>query len=356
MNKLGETNSDEWDKIKGWLGAANGKKDHPLVQEARRAQRVQKFDDGSGDVEPDADIQKLLQPQGAGLIAPSAFKPPVAQPAPVQAPMAPQRAPIQPPAQMPTQTPAPAVPAPQGPDSGSQVNQILGTSPQELEQFLQKVNQPNWRQQIGAGVTGLADAFSRAGGSNSDYEKQYGERVQQGKENMSAIPGKVAELGKEKFGLSQTLDAQNPSSPYSKTNQATYGPDLIKMGLTLQQVSKMPASLIGDLLGKKITLEEAKARIEETGAYQQGMLANTAQNQKAQIQQGAARDLENRSLPQKVKDFFSKSPETETLERQAGGGGAIPDGRVTVVSPDGQVGHIPQSQLRAALSKGYKQQ
>ena len=251
MNKLGETNSDEWDKIKGWMGAANGKKDHPLVQEAKRAQRVQKFDEGSADVEPDAETMKFLQPQGAGLIAPSASQTPAVQPPPVQAPMPAPQAPVQPPPQMPP-APAPTAPAPQGQDSGSQVNQILGTSPQELQQFLQKVNTPNWRQQVGAGVTGLADAFSRAGGSNSDYERQYNERVQNGKEGLSSIPGKVADLGKEKFGLTQTLDAQNPNSPYSKTNQATYGPDLMKMGLSQAQINKMPASLIKISLVRKL--------------------------------------------------------------------------------------------------------
>ena len=35
---------------------------------------------------------------------------------------------------------------------------------------------------------------------------------------------------------------------------------------------------------------------------------------------------------------------------------AIPQGRITVISPNGQVGHIPQSQLKAALAQGYKQQ
>lgn len=271
MNKLGEVNSEEWNKIKGWMGGANGKKDHPLVQEAKRAQRVQKFDEG-GEVGLDDETLKFLQPQGAGLIAPSAAQSQPQMPAPVQAPV---QAPLQPPTtQMPPQPIGPPVAPIQSPSSDSQANSILGTNPQELEAFLQKVNQPNWRQQVGAGVTGLADAFSRAGGSNSDYERQYNERVQQGKQNMSAIPEKVAGLGKEKFGLTQTLDAQNPDSQYSKINQATYGPDLLKMGLTAQQISKMPASLIGDLLGKKITLEEAKARIGETAAFHEATNLN----------------------------------------------------------------------------------
>jgi hypothetical protein len=183
--------------------------------------------------------------------------------------------------------------APPTPTPDQQADSVLGTNQQELKDFLQKTNQPNWRQGLGFGLTGVADALSRAGGSQSDYEKQYGERVQQGKEGLNAIPGKVAELGKEKFGLSQTLQAQDPNSPYSKTNQRTFGPDLIKMGLTPAQVQRMPASLISDLFAKKVTLEEAKARIAQEGTYQSGMLQNTAERNKAEAaQQAKARETE----------------------------------------------------------------
>lgn len=34
----------------------------------------------------------------------------------------------------------------------------------------------------------------------------------------------------------------------------------------------------------------------------------------------------------------------------------VPQGRITVISPTGQVGHIPQAQLKEALAEGYKQQ
>lgn len=358
MNKLGETNSSEWEKIKGWLGAANGKKDHPLVQEAKRAQRVQKFDEGSGDVQPDDETMKFLQPQGAGMIAPSAARPPMPQaplPPPIQPPpqVAPQAAPQVPVVQPPPQT------VPQGPSSGNQVDNILGTNPEELKAFLQRANTPTATDRIGTGLSALADGLSRAGGGQSDYLEQHNKMDIARREAASGIPEKVAGLGKEKFGLTQTLDAQNPNSQYSKINQQTYGPDLVKMGLSPQQVAKMPAALIGDLLSKKITLEEAKARIEETGAYQRGMLANTAANNQAQIQQGAAKGLEGRGILQKVRDFIDTSPETATLQRQAAGGSGqsqIPDGRITVVSPSGKVGHIPQSQLKAAMAKGYKQQ
>ena len=273
MNKLGETNSDEWDKIKGWMGAANGKKDHPLVQEAKRVKRVQKFDEGAGDVQPDEETMKFLQPQGAGLIAPSASQPaPALPPPPLQA--QPLQAPMQPPPQMPLPAMPPSSPQPT-PSYSSQAANDLGTSPQELAAFIQKANTPTTGDTIRGAGASLADALGRAGGSNPNYLEQNNKVELARRGELSQIPTKGAEVGKEKFGLSQTLGAQDPNSQYSKINQATYGPDLIKMGLTQEQVSKMPASLIGDLLSKKITLDEAKARIEETAAYQQGMLQNT---------------------------------------------------------------------------------
>ena len=44
-------------------------------------------------------------------------------------------------------------------------------------------------------------------------------------------------------------------------------------------------------------------------------------NQQDQIQQGAAKGLENRGIVERARDFFSPSTETQTLERQASGGG-----------------------------------
>lgn len=311
MNKLGETNSDEWEKIKGWMGAANGKKDHPLVQEAKRVQRVQKFDEGVGDVEPDPDTQKFLQPQGQGTLAPSMFHAPIPSAPQITPPSMPvHQVPVQSPPQTPSPT-APPQPPPQGKSSDSQVANTLGTTPQELQAYLQKVNTPTFGERVGNGLTGLGDAIiqgvGRAGPSH--MQENFQRNNQNTRENLSAIPGKVADFGKEKFGLTQTLDSQNPNSLYSKTNQNTFGPDLIKMGLTPQQVAKMPASLIGDLLSKKITLEEAKARIEETGVYQQGMLgiqkatlANTAQHQTAE--EGLT--AENQKLQHPVQTFFNK--------------------------------------------------
>ena len=47
----------------------------------------------------------------------------------------------------------------------------------------------------------------------------------------------------------------------------------------------------------------------------------------------------------------------KTIEKASGIQPAgVPDGRVAVISPTGQIGHIPQDQLQEALAAGYKAQ
>lgn len=278
MNKLGETNSDEWNKIKGWMGAANGKKDHPLVQEAKRAQRVQKFDEGSADVEPDAETMKFLQPQGAGLIAPSAAQPPAVQPPPVQAPMPAPQAPVQPPPQMPPQAPPQAAPPAPTQDYSSQAANELGTSPQELAAFIQKANTPTTGDTIRGVGASLADALGRAGGSNPNYLEQNNKVELARREAMTGIPGKQVEAGKEKFGLTEQLQAKDPNSPYSRIVQNSERPNLKALGWTDAQINQVPAVAAQDAVQNGLKFEDVQSKygleaatIKQTGAYQRGM-------------------------------------------------------------------------------------
>jgi hypothetical protein len=283
-----ETQTDEWEKIKDWAGGANKQPKHPIAQELERIQRrkPQKMDEGgvAGD-DPNKILQEIAPP-GTGILTPSPAR------APMPPPQVPPMAQTPPQAPSPVQTPPPAVPAQPAPvpaptaqNYDQQASSVLGTNPQELKAFLEKTNQPNWRQGVGLGLTGMADALSRAGKSNSNYEEQYGQRMQQGKENLSAIPGKVAEMGKEQYGLSEQLQAKDPNSPYSKVVQNSERPTLKQLGWTDDQIGKVPAVAIQDAVKNNLTYEDTQAKfgleeatIKQTGAYQQGMLKNTAAN------------------------------------------------------------------------------
>ena len=333
--ELDEDSSPEWEAIKNYVGGANKQTKHPIQMEQERIQRrkPQHMDEG-GVAGFSDDLLKLSQPPGSGIIAPGLGQP-TTQP-PIQALPQPAIATVAPPAATPPPVSAPAqppaIPGPADAGYDAQASKIMGgVTPETIQRLSESLNKPNWRQGIGLGLTGMADALSRAGGSNSDYERQYGERMQQGKEMQMKVPEAMAAAGKEKYGLSQTMQNKDPQSPYSKIAQQTYGPDLVKMGLTKDQVAKMPADLIGDLMSKKVTLTEALARIQETGEFHEDMvqntragLANTAANQKAERTQGAAKALAGQGFFKSLTDMIpgtSGHTAHQTLEKEAAGGG-----------------------------------
>lgn len=288
MYQMGDEDTDQWEQIKNWAGASEPQTDHPVKQMIKREMRKVPHMDQGGQV-PD-DILSFLEPQGAGLIAPSIGQT-------TQIPQAPEMAPESP--QMPPEMPPQAPPAPMNqpvpmappPSSGQQAHQILGTSPEELKAFLQKNNSGGIRENIGMGLNGLADAImqgvARAGPSH--FQDNFIKTNQARRDATNAIPEKAATLGKETYGLEAELDSKDPESPYSKIAQKSYGSDLIAAGIPQSEIHKMPASLIGDVVSKRITLQEALSRIQETAEYHRGMLgvqheSNMTREQEAETQ------------------------------------------------------------------------
>jgi hypothetical protein len=306
--KLGDQNSEEWDRIKSFVGGANKPSKHPIQQEMERIQmrKPQHLDEG-GIVDPLSDPTKqILAPQGAGIMTPSPYQaaPNPQTPSPIAA--QPRSQPSLPP-QIP-QMAAP-MPTPTTPDTSydQEASKILGNTPQGLGSALQQINTPTIGQRVGSGLSGFADALSRAGGSNSDYQKNFDTNQQQTRENLSKIPGQVSAAGKEQYGLSHELESYDPNSPFSKVTQNAYSQTLRQLGATPAQIRSMPAAVINEVVGHKVTLEEALARIKETGAYQQGMLSlqkatlgNTEKHQRAE------EDLAHREQAEKEDTEASK--------------------------------------------------
>jgi predicted ribosome quality control (RQC) complex YloA/Tae2 family protein len=164
--------------------------------------------------------------------------------------------------------------------------------------------------------------------------KNVDQNIQANREMQMKVPGEMAALGKEKYGITQELEAKDPSSPFSKVLQRAYGSTLKAMpggqSLTDKQIALMPATMISDLLGKKVELSKALEEIENTEAYreatlgmQKATLANTAQHQKAEEENAtagrkleAAKELDNRPWYQRVRDTVLPSPATKVLENQ----------------------------------------
>ena len=266
--ELDEDSSDQWEQIKNYVGGANKKPKHPLQMEQERIDRrePQHMDEGGM-----AGADFVPNPQDLpGYDGPLSPKTPAMAPTAPIAPSAPQ---VPPPVA--TAQPTPIGSPTDAAYEGQATKAMGGVTPEMIQALAQKFARPTAGQAVGMGVAGIGDAIASIGGREPGHMKQANENFQKNREMQMKVPEAMAAMGKEKYGLSQTMQNKDPASPYSKIAQQTYGPDLVKMGLSKEQVAKMPADLIGDLMSKKVTLTEALARIKETGAYQQGMLENT---------------------------------------------------------------------------------
>jgi hypothetical protein len=152
--------------------------------------------------------------------------------------------------------------------------------------------------------------------------------------------------------LSQQLQAQDPNSPYSRVIQNSVSPTLKAIGWTDAQIKTLPAEAAQDAAKNGLSYADTQAKYglekaihEETIGLQKSQLENTKEYQKGQ------QDIEreNQKLQHPWQNFLKKIG-------IGGDNSSVPDGRVTVISPTGQIGHIPQTQLKDALLKGYKQQ
>lgn len=308
--------SQEWERIKDFVGAANPVSKHPLVQEAERmkARKPEHFADGGPagpfDVDMgDTDTFKLngLVPRGTNAPPPTVAPPPALPPAGAQTPA------------VSGGVPPPPRPTPTDASFREQASRITGgVTPESIQALLDDVIQQGKNAQWGAGIAGIGDAIASVGGVQPGHMRNAEEQIEKNKELQLKTQGDKATAGKEQYALTRQLEADDPNSPFSKTSQKTYGPDLVAMGLRQDEVDKMPASMINDLFAKKVTLEEAKARIAQEGAYQKGMLENA----QAQTQAAAAKALEDRGIVKRAMDMIPGTAGNKArnlLEKQAAG-------------------------------------
>lgn len=341
---LGDQNAEEWEKIKNWVGQRTPDRKDPVQQLLER--KVQRFDSGGAVEDPllsDPDLMKLLQPQGAGVMAPS-MVPPAAAPAvppippapPAARPAVPAASPIAPPA-----APAvPAAPAPTDAEYGAEASKILGgVTPESLAAMMQKNFKPSGGELAGMGLAGIGDAIASVGNRNPGALKTVQEGINKRRELAAKLPEQMAAAGKEKYGLEHELQTYDPNSPFSKVMQRANSELLKSMGATDADVSKLPAAAINDIANHKVELKKALAEIEATGAYRQAALGlqkstleATKEHEHAQEhiaetnkEQEAAKALSGRGVLKRAADWMTGNPATKVLERQAEGTSYAPD-------------------------------
>lgn len=335
---IDDEKAQEWERIKGFVSGANKPSKHPLVQEMERmkAKSPEHFDEGGMAVDPNVPGGTIPTPQPA---------------------------------------PAPAI----DPTEAAVTKATGGITPETISQLFDKLSGNYAKGQIGAGIAGIGDAIASVGGSNPGHMKATEDALQNRFEAGMKVPEQMMNVGKEQFGIKQTLEEQDPNSKLSKYAQEAYGPLLAKIGIDGSHAS---AKLIGDLAGKTIDqlkneaqAKEARAIHEQTGELTKSqqdinrlVAEGNIKNQEAERdirekgqQAEAAKTLENKGLFKSLIDMVPGTAGHEAnkfLRNQMTGQGeaAIPDGRIEVISPTGQIGHIPKEQLKDALNKGYKLQ
>lgn len=296
-----EKDTDDWEQIKNWVGGGNKDTKHPLHQELDRIKQRQpeNFDDGG------------IAGDQIGPVPPGG---------PVQgAPVDPSQLPGVQPTAAPVSAPAPG-PGTAAMDSnyGGQANSILGgITPDAINQLMQSLNKSNQVAQIGAGVAGVGDAIAKGVGRTDQNRMAETEgNIKNKEEQALKVPGQMAEIGKEKYGLTKEISADDPKSMRSFVAQNANAPLLKQLGFSSKELKLMPASLIDGIRGGAITAEDARAQLENTAAYrnaalglQGATLEATKEHEKAEenvASQGrqteAAKQVEDRGAWRRVLD------------------------------------------------------
>lgn len=326
-------------------------------------EHVEKMADGGIFNPYDVDQGDTMTARGIPSAPPMPVLPPVPTPAPPPIPFKPQGG-------LPPPPPQPQIAPPPPPQSSDQndlsaflaqqkagLNKYGPDQQMAVEQDILK-RRRGFGQTAGNAMTGLADALmqgvARAGPSN--FQSNLNARNDKTEEGMrsamkDANAGTIAKM-KAEMEISQN----DPTSPLSKLAQRSASPLLKQLGLTDAEIKDMPASLIADAQTKRLSLEEIRAKSEETKAlreqtskYQQGMLENTRRaqtftekNAGVNRQANAAEKLAGRGLGSTIAGMIPGTAShnaTNVLEKEAAG---EPDFAPDVLSYSKSHGITPQ--------------
>ena len=246
-----------------------------------------------------------------------------------------------PPAPMPQPAPRPLPGMPQGvtaesPFFAAQKAERSRYGPEQqqaVEQALTK-SRTGFLPNLANAGAGFADALmqgvARAGPSNFQANLQaQTDKTQEGIRGASEryYTGKQAERQDE-----LKASENDPASPLSRIAQKAAMPTLKALGMSDEEIAGIPASLAAQAQTNRLSLEEIRAKAEETralreqtGLYQQGMLENTRRGQAASEkntaagrQFDAAKGLSSRPWYQKATELIPplKSEATKVMQEQ----------------------------------------
>lgn len=154
-------------------------------------------------------------------------------------------------------------------NSKKQAVDKYGPAEQIALQKKQAEDRNSWQSRLGNAGTSFADALMQgvAGAGNPGFNDKFRAEQHRAEDQASGTLRSAHEQSladmKEKMGF----DAQDPKSSLSRASQKAYADTLIASGVPPKAVQNMSASLIGDVLSKRVTLADALSRTAETAAY-----------------------------------------------------------------------------------------
>jgi hypothetical protein len=210
---------------------------------------------------------------------------------------------------------------------------------------------------------GLADSIMQgvAQQGSGHFQEALNQRQNQTEQLAANAVPQLASLNKSNMGEKQALEGITSGSPLGASKAAALKPILQQLypGKTDAEYAAMlqnPEATAANL-GIPASVLESKAKLAEThleNELRRDTLGATIQNNAAEREQ--ARNVLAQTTKQEETKNELEHPVMMELKKLFGASeSATPDGRVTVISPDGKTGHIPASQLKDALAKGYKQ-
>jgi len=233
-------------------------------------------------------------------------------------------------------------------DYGVQADKIMGSTPESRQAVFDRTQAPSIGNAIGSFGAGLGDAIARSYGhdAGANHQKTFQGIIEGRNQAYLQNEKDKVSMGKERFGISQQLEAKSPSSPLSQQLQQTYGPLLKKIGFSDEDIFKMSASNISDLTGKSVDMMKA----ESEAAMAAASLGLNTYKAKAEVEHqkkedessakkeraGAAKQLAERGVWKRTTDFITQNPATKVLEQQAGLRPA--DNEVERRTKDGKIG------------------
>jgi len=211
---------------------------------------------------------------------------------------------------------------------------------------------------LGSGLSGLADAFSRAGGSQSDYKKSFDENELNREKMKADVLPQLQEMNAKNMGAKERLEGMTSSTPLGSSEAIAaklVAKELFpgKTEAEYNQLAQNPAALSKFYPSQAAFLqamEEKKATAEfrrESLVNQRMGLENAASNERTGHVEGSARVLESKGLLKRLEELLMGPDEgTKALENIVTSGGTTGAGQA---APQAQ-GPFGQTTVRNGIT------